>query len=308
MAALQARRDRTAAALRAHGYALRLPEATFYLLVRAPIEDDAEFARRLQKDGVLVLPGRTVEMPGHFRISLTATDDMADRALPVFAAAGSGRPEGPRRGGTGVDSRPLSLSHSVTAPASGGVMSFVYQRRYQGRVRAVLLDRAGTTMDFGCLAPAVVFVKVFERAGVPITIDEARASMGAHKRVHVQEITRLPSARAVGGGARPPARRRGRHPHVRGLRAAPARLPVEINLRDAGMWTIGLAVSGNEVGLSLDEWKALPEAERQARRQRAYERLHRAGAHYVVDPIAAVPPCIEAIEAIEARLARGERP
>lgn len=28
-------------------------------------------------------------------------------------------------------------------------MSFVCQRRHQGRVRAVLLDRAGTTMDFG---------------------------------------------------------------------------------------------------------------------------------------------------------------
>jgi hypothetical protein len=26
-------------------------------------------------------------MPGYFRISLTATDDMIDRALPVFAAA-----------------------------------------------------------------------------------------------------------------------------------------------------------------------------------------------------------------------------
>ena len=63
-----------------------MPEATFYLLVKAPIEDDVEFARRLREDNVLVLPGRTVDMPGYFRISLTATDDMIDRALPVFAA------------------------------------------------------------------------------------------------------------------------------------------------------------------------------------------------------------------------------
>jgi aspartate aminotransferase len=84
---LRFKRDRMVTALRAYGYELRVPEATFYLLVKAPIEDDVEFARRLREDNVLVLPGRTVDMPGYFRISLTATDDMIDRALPVFAAA-----------------------------------------------------------------------------------------------------------------------------------------------------------------------------------------------------------------------------
>jgi aspartate aminotransferase len=53
--------------------------------VKAPIQDDVEFARRLREDKVLVLPGHTVDMPGYFRISLTATDGMIDRALPVFA-------------------------------------------------------------------------------------------------------------------------------------------------------------------------------------------------------------------------------
>jgi aspartate aminotransferase len=87
LAGLQSKRDRMVAALRAYGYELHRPEATFYLLVKAPIEDDVEFARRLRRDNVLVLPGRTVDRPGYFRISLTATDDMIDRALPVFAAA-----------------------------------------------------------------------------------------------------------------------------------------------------------------------------------------------------------------------------
>jgi aspartate aminotransferase len=87
LARLQSKRDRLAAALREYGYELRIPETTFYLLVKAPITDDVEFARRLRKDGVLVLAGRTVDMPGDFRISLTATDDTTDRALPVFAAA-----------------------------------------------------------------------------------------------------------------------------------------------------------------------------------------------------------------------------
>ena len=38
------------------------------------------------------------------------------------------------------------------------------------------------------MAPAVVFVEVFERKGVPITMAEARAPMGAHKRVHIRKI------------------------------------------------------------------------------------------------------------------------
>ena len=75
-------------------------------------------------------------------------------------------------------------------------MTFAYTRSYRGPVEAVLLDWAGTTMDFGCVAPAVVFVEVFERRGVPITMEEARAPMGAHKKVHIRRITELDPVRA----------------------------------------------------------------------------------------------------------------
>jgi aspartate aminotransferase len=34
-----------------------------------------------------VLPDRVVELPGYFRISLTAADEMVERSLPVFARA-----------------------------------------------------------------------------------------------------------------------------------------------------------------------------------------------------------------------------
>jgi aspartate aminotransferase len=85
--ALQRKRDRMVPALRAAGYELHLPEATFYLLPRSPDPDDMAFALRLARDKVVVLPGRAVEMPGYFRISLTATEAMIERALPVFAAA-----------------------------------------------------------------------------------------------------------------------------------------------------------------------------------------------------------------------------
>src|SRR3972149_4160684 len=66
---------------------------------------------------------------------------------------------------------------------------------------------------------------------------------------------------------------------------------------NAGMWTIGLAISGNEVGLSLKGWNALLEAEKQARSTRAYERMRQGGAHYVADTIADVLSCFDDIEA-----------
>jgi phosphonoacetaldehyde hydrolase len=74
---------------------------------------------------------------------------------------------------------------------------------------------------------------------------------------------------------------------------------------NAGMWSVGLATSGNEVGLPLAEWQALPAAERTAKRNRAYTRMYQAGAHYVVDSIADIMPVLDDIEA---RLKRGEVP
>ena len=72
---------------------------------------------------------------------------------------------------------------------------------------------------------------------------------------------------------------------------------------NAGMWTVGLAISGNEVGLQLHDWEALAEEEQQVRRELAYRRMNMSGAHYVVDTIADLMPCLDDIEA---RLARGK--
>jgi len=82
---LQRKRDRVVGALSEMGYEVQSPQATFYVLPKSPIEDDVLFARTLAAQKVLVLPGSAVDMPGYFRISLTATDAMIDRALPVFA-------------------------------------------------------------------------------------------------------------------------------------------------------------------------------------------------------------------------------
>lgn len=82
---LQEKRDWMVSALCGAGYELHSPEGTFYLLVRSPVPDDAAFTRALMQRKVYCLPGSVAEMPGYFRISLTANDDMIRRALPVFA-------------------------------------------------------------------------------------------------------------------------------------------------------------------------------------------------------------------------------
>jgi aspartate aminotransferase len=84
---LQARRDRMVEGLREAGYDLHTPEGTFYLLPRSPDADDGAFIDRMAAEKVFLLPGGVVEMPGYFRISITASDEMVERALPILARA-----------------------------------------------------------------------------------------------------------------------------------------------------------------------------------------------------------------------------
>lgn len=276
-------------------------------------------------------------------------------------------------------------------------MEFYFQRSYRGPVKAILLDWAGTTMDYGCYAPAVVFIEVYKRKGVPITIDEARAPMGAHKKVHIRKISQLDSVRERWQAKynRPPneddvdamfkdfvplqlacladysdlipgtleavaafrarglkigsttgytsemmdillaeAVKRGYKPdatvcaaNVPAGRPAPfmclknmidlqiyppeAIIKVDDTLPgieeglNAGMWTIGLAKTGNEIGLNEQEIKQLDPIVYQSKLERAYTRMAQCGAHFVVDGIWNIEPLIDEINA---RLARGERP
>jgi aspartate aminotransferase len=84
---LQAKRDRLVRELRGMGYELTVPEGTFYVLVRSPIQNDLAFIDLLAEHKVYCLPGTIFELPGYFRISLTANDAMIDRALPRFKKA-----------------------------------------------------------------------------------------------------------------------------------------------------------------------------------------------------------------------------
>ena len=87
--ALVRRRAHAVAALRDAGYELRPSDATFFLYPRTPDGDDFGFAEALARDGVLVLPAPVFHHAGHFRISLTASDEMLARALAILAARGA---------------------------------------------------------------------------------------------------------------------------------------------------------------------------------------------------------------------------
>jgi phosphonoacetaldehyde hydrolase len=74
---------------------------------------------------------------------------------------------------------------------------------------------------------------------------------------------------------------------------------------NAGMWTVGVVASGNEVGLSEEELAALEATDRTARIENGRERLSHSGAHWVIDTIADLPRVLDEITSL---LSHGERP
>ena len=274
---------------------------------------------------------------------------------------------------------------------------FVYQRSYAGPVRAVVLDWAGTTVDYGSRAPVAAFVEAFRRWGVEISAAQARGPMGAAKRDHVRTLfgredvaeqwasmhgsfpsendvdavyrefmpLQIETAASSAGlipatletmeflqehGIRvgsssgysreimdeilPVAREQGYapdslvcpedvpagRPHpwmmyrcVMDLEVYPMSACVKVGDTipdveeglNAGAWTVGLAKSGNELGLKKADVDSLDPRELSERLKIIYDRMYRAGAHYVVDTVAELP---SALDSIQVRLAAGERP
>ena len=82
MPELTRKRDRMYGALADAGFEVTRPEGTFYLWGRAPGGDAVRFCTALEARGVYVMPGTLFAQPRHFRISLTATMEMIDRAVP----------------------------------------------------------------------------------------------------------------------------------------------------------------------------------------------------------------------------------
>jgi phosphonoacetaldehyde hydrolase len=58
-------------------------------------------------------------------------------------------------------------------------------------IKAVVFDWAGTIIDYGCIAPTQVFIEVFRKRDIYLSMEEARTPMGLAKKDHVRELFRL---------------------------------------------------------------------------------------------------------------------
>jgi phosphonoacetaldehyde hydrolase len=277
------------------------------------------------------------------------------------------------------------------------LMGFRSIRPYHGPLQAVILDWAGTTVDYGSFAPTAVFLRLFASRGIPVTPAQVRTPMGLNKKDHLRAITQLPEVvqawqaeygrpckeidieamyaefvpmqmaclteyaepipgvfEAVAAFRRlglkigsttgytrdmmkvlvPEAARRGYEPdtwvcpedvpagrpypwmiYLNSIRLQSYPLAGLVKIGDtvvdieeglnAGTWTIGLAISGNAMGMTREAVQALPKAELEQKRMAIAAEFHRVGAHFVVDDIWETPPVLEEIQR---GLARGERP
>jgi phosphonoacetaldehyde hydrolase len=268
---------------------------------------------------------------------------------------------------------------------------------YTGRLQAVILDWAGTTVDYGSVAPIRVLLQVFADRGIQVTEEEARQDMGLLKKDHIRALFNVPRIRiawteqlqkvpdesdvetlfadfiplqmkclaqhsglipgvaeavqrlrahglkvgSTTGYTRPmleillqEAKSQGYVPDcalcpedVGGGRPLPWMIyenavrmkvwPLEAVVKvgdtvsdieeglNAGTWTVGIAQTGNMIGLTQEQWKALSADEQSKRLPAARCKLDAAGAHYVIDTLANLD---RVLDQIETRLLSGERP
>lgn len=264
-------------------------------------------------------------------------------------------------------------------------------------LQAVILDWAGTVVDFGSFAPTQIFVEAFGEFGVQVSLEEARGPMGMGKWDHIRTLCNVPeiaeryrsafghtptdddvtaiyerfmplqiekiadhSALIPGAlDAIATLRRKGLKigtcsgypavvmakvvdlardngyvpdhvvatdevPNGRpypaqslanvialGISDVAACVKVDdtwpgiLEGRSAGMWTVALTCSGNALGLTFDQYKALPQDKLEQERKRIGQIFEGSRPHYLIDTIAELPAVIDDINA---RLARGETP
>lgn len=89
----------------------------------------------------------------------------------------------------------ILFKNRAIASAMRNPQAMIRNQQYKGKVKAVIFDWAGTTVDAHVIAPAQAFRDVFARYKVPITIEEAREPMGKRKDEHIAEIIEMPQVR-----------------------------------------------------------------------------------------------------------------
>lgn len=257
------------------------------------------------------------------------------------------------------------------------------------KIECVIMDWAGSAVDYGCFAPVAAFINSFKGIDVPVTAEEARKPMGLTKIDHVRALFKM---ERIGGEFKKRYGRayneddvQGRYGEfkknlfatltdftdpipgvvetINGLRekgirigsttgytkemmdvvvpaaaskgykvdnwvtsdnlpagrpypymiyknmcdlAIPSRFSV-LKYGDtvsdvkegvnAGVWSVGVVMGSNVMGLTEDEVNSLPADELNRRKLDARMKLYAAGAHYVVDNITELPALIDAINA-----------
>lgn len=60
------------------------------------------------------------------------------------------------------------------------------------KITGIIFDWAGTTVDFGCMAPVQAFIDTFSRWQIDVSLDETRLPMGMAKRDHIETMLNMP--------------------------------------------------------------------------------------------------------------------
>lgn len=200
-----------------------------------------------------------------------------------------------------------------------------WRAHHGGEPSAKQIEKLRTTLEQGLLAKVAGFAEPIE--GVPGFVIAMRGRglrigsttgysqavmkpLAAAAKKHGLEVDAVVCPEDVAAGRPAPfmcylnALRLGIYPFEAMVKIGDSIADVQEGL-NAGMWTVALTRTGNELGLSADELKALPEVERQHRLDQIATNFRAAGAHFVVQSVA---DCLPVIEEIEGRLSRGELP
>lgn len=70
--------------MKAMGFECVKPEGAFYMLVKAPTGDDAEFSAEAKKFNLLIVPATSFGCPGYVRMAYCVSNEMIHRALPAL--------------------------------------------------------------------------------------------------------------------------------------------------------------------------------------------------------------------------------
>ena len=60
------------------------------------------------------------------------------------------------------------------------------------KIECIIMDWAGTAVDYGCFAPVAAFMKAFAEKGLSIDVKQTRKPMGLPKIQHIRELLTMP--------------------------------------------------------------------------------------------------------------------